>query len=124
MSDTPHAVTTKEWITLSDSQRDLLNLITRSRDEFERKLAAANAEIASVRVVLGRVYGLDWKLLPMSKVVSLMKENLALAQKDALLLHSELAAKDARIAELEKGEYICKQCGLRKDAEHGITPDF
>ena len=78
-----------------------LKELTADRDELTRKLAAANAEIASVRVVLGRVYGLDWKLLPMSKVVSLMKENLALAQKDALLMHSELAAKDARIAELE-----------------------
>ena len=29
----------------------------------------------------------------------------------------QIATKDKRIAELERGEYICKKCGLRKDAE-------
>ncbi len=34
-----------------------------------------------------------------------------------------LYQRDARIAELERGEYICQKCGLRKDAAHSIA-DF
>lgn len=35
---------------------------------------------------------------------------------ESLRLDAEQAS--ARCAELERGEFICKQCGLRKDAEH------
>lgn len=29
-----------------------------------------------------------------------------------------------RIKELERGEYICRKCGLRKDAEHDEPVEF
>ena len=29
-----------------------------------------------------------------------------------------------RIAELERGEYICKSCGHRKDGEADVIPEF
>jgi len=32
-------------------------------------------------------------------------------------LQAELEALKAKVAELERGEYICKRCGLRKDGE-------
>jgi hypothetical protein len=39
-----------------------------------------------------------------------LRERLALLTKEVLRLVSELA-------KLQRGEFICKQCGLRKDAE-------
>ena len=29
-----------------------------------------------------------------------------------------IIALGARVAELERGEYICKSCGIRKDSDH------
>lgn len=29
-----------------------------------------------------------------------------------------------RVAELERGEYICRKCGLRKDADKAEDADF
>lgn len=35
-------------------------------------------------------------------------------------ISENIEALAARCAELERGEFICKQCGLRKDAENEI----
>ena len=32
--------------------------------------------------------------------------------------HELIDELEARIAELERGEYVCRKCGLRKDSEH------
>jgi len=32
--------------------------------------------------------------------------------------NENLVKAQARIAELERGEFICKRCGLRKDSDH------
>ena len=33
-------------------------------------------------------------------------------------LETKLSAAQAQIAALERGEFICSKCGLRKDGEH------
>lgn len=39
-------------------------------------------------------------------------------------LRAQLTAAQEELAKLRKGEFICKRCGLRKDAEHDAKPDF
>ena len=39
-------------------------------------------------------------------------------------LRSQLAAAEARVERLLRGEFICQKCGLRKDGEHDGKPDF
>jgi len=43
--------------------------------------------------------------------------------EDIAAIRLEHDALDAKVAELERGEYICKRCGLRKDGE-GERGDF
>lgn len=33
-------------------------------------------------------------------------------------------AQERRIAALERGEFICKSCGLRKNGETDVQPEF
>jgi len=44
--------------------------------------------------------------------------------KECVLLSEALASAHAEIASLKRGEFICRECGLRKNSEHPIGHDF
>jgi len=55
-----------------------------------------------------------------------MQESPVYAARKATLFYAEQAifSLEQKVKLLEKQEYICKKCGLRKDSEHDHKIDF
>ena len=55
-------------------------------------------------------------------------DNFSELMKEVLVQYTEIRARaeaaEIKVAELMRGEYICKKCGLRKDSEPEIVGDF
>ena len=115
MSDTPRTDAQKKWIIdqlradgfeiLTDHPYYVLDQMGAKCKELEKELAAANERADKIVHVLTLVM-----------VYPGLREYIGTQIFDA--------ADAALDKAMEKGEYICKQCGLRKDAEHGIAGDF
>ena len=55
--------------------------------------------------------------------IAKLEEGLAEGQEYEAILRNEIVRLDSELAELKRGEFICKKCGLRKDGE-GEHGDF
>lgn len=89
MSDTPHEVLTPD-----------------AEYVYYRRLQAAEAELAAAQAKIDRM---DCTYREGGDTLH--------CRVDAPCFACQLASAHKRIAELERGEYVCKKCGLRKDAE-------
>ena len=116
---------------LSAECRDALacscEICTRGR-EIERIAALLpDADAASLRRIHNRLLddeeSADWKIASMEDEIASMKVQLAAAND--LRDQWERAAHEQaeKVAELLRGEFICKKCGIRKDGE-GERGDF
>jgi hypothetical protein len=60
-------------------------------------------------------------LIEQAKAFRILAEQLEKQRDDA---EADLQAAQRELAEIKRGEYICRKCGLRKDAEHDDEVGF
>ena len=99
-------------------------------DRTTQALIDANAELIAANAALQRerdIYravleGLEWRQLDRlvaERDAEWARENGRIGAERIKGFIADLAATKAELA--ERGEFICKKCGLRKDSEHAHT---
>lgn len=115
-------ISSYEWSRAVDTCGDLIDTIEQALQERDNAIMEG---LRLTRLLEDAVRDRDWLKTEGEMLKELIQER---PTHDPLLvkqhtLQAELEALTVKMEELDRGEYICKKCGIRKDGE-GERGDF